>query len=211
MTDVQTKTPPTSAPPQADRPEDPTVRSLLRHFVRSESATGIGFVQVVVGLALIWTIFAVLNPNFLSPTNLTNLALQIMAVAAIGMGVVLVLLLGEIDLSIGSVSGLAATTMAALNVKLGVSPLVAILAALVGGALIGLIQGSIVATFGVPSSVVTLGGLIGWQGLQLFVFDFTGPMNVSDPVSLGPPATFFPPWVGWLLLVAALVIRTLLV
>jgi D-xylose transport system permease protein len=211
MTDIETTTaPPPAAPPDA-RPENPSVRTVLRHFVSADTATGIGFVQVVVGLALIWTIFTVLNPNFLSPTNITNLALQIMAVAAIGMGVVLVLLLGEIDLSIGSVSGLAATTMAALNVKLGVSPVVAILAALVGGALIGLIQGSIVATFGVPSFVVTLGGLIGWQGLQLFIFDFTGAMNVSDPVILGLTGKFFPPWVGWLLLLAALVIRTLLV
>ncbi|MCU1670585.1 MAG: Inner-rane translocator [Blastococcus sp.] len=212
MTDTQTAT--ATAPPspaQTDRPEDPTVRSFLRNFVRADSATGVGFLQVVVGLAAIWTIFGLLNPNFLSATNLTNLSLQIVAVAALGMGVVLVLLLGEIDLSIGSVSGLGATALAALNVKLGVPPLLAIGAALLGGALIGLIQGLIVAGFGVPSFVVTLGGLIGWQGLQLFIFDFTGAMNVSDPVLLGLTNTFFPPWVGWLLLLAALGIRAVFV
>ena len=63
------------AQPETDRPEDPTLRSFLRNFVRADSATSIGFAQVVVGLVLIWTIFAVLNPRFLSPTNLTNLAL----------------------------------------------------------------------------------------------------------------------------------------
>ncbi len=211
MTGVQTETPLAPAPPQADRPEDPTVRSLLRHFVRSESATGIGFVQVVVGLALIWTIFAILNPNFLSPTNLTNLSLQIVAVAAIGIGVVLVLLLGEIDLSIGSVSGLGATAMAALNVKLGVPPLLAIALALLGGAVIGLIQGTIVAAFGVPSFIVTLAGLIGWQGLQLFIFDYTGAMNLTDPLILGLTGTFLAPWIGWLFLLAGLAVRAALV
>jgi D-xylose transport system permease protein len=211
MTGVKTETAPAPAPSQIDRPEDPTVRSLLRHFVRSESATGIGFVQVVVGLALIWTIFGVLNPNFLSPTNLTNLSLQIVAVAALGIGVVLVLLLGEIDLSIGSVSGLGATAMAALNIKLGVPPLLAIALALLGGALIGLIQGVIVAGFGVPSFIVTLGGLIGWQGLQLFIFDYTGAMNVTDPLLLGLTGTFLPPWVGWLLLIGGLALRAALV
>ncbi len=207
MTDTRTVTQPPAVPPQTDRPEDPTVRSFLRNFVRADSATGIGFVQVVVGLAVIWTVFAVLNPNFLSATNLTNLSLQIVAVAAIGMGVVLVLLLGEIDLSIGSISGLGATAMAALNIKLGVPPLLAVLAALLGGALIGLVQGLIIAGFGVPSFIVTLGGLIGWQGLQLFIFDFTGAMNVSDPILLGLTDTFFPPWVGWLLLLLGLAVR----
>jgi D-xylose transport system permease protein len=213
MTELQTSVAPASGPAPADggRPEDPSVRSLLRQFVRAESATGIGVVQVVVGLAVIWTIFSVLNPNFVSPTNLTNLALQIVAVAALAMGVVLVLLLGHIDLSIGSVSGLGGTAMAALNIKLGVPPLLAILLALVGGALIGLVHGLIVASFGVPSFVVTLGGLIGWQGLQLFIFDFTGAMNVTDPVLLGLTGTFFQPWVGWLLLVAGLAIRAALV
>jgi D-xylose transport system permease protein len=210
MSHMQTTAEPrTTAEPAP--PEAATVRNMLRQFVRADSATGIGFVQVVVGLVGIWTIFAVLNPNFLSARNLTNLALQIVAVAAIGIGVVLVLLIGQIDLSIGSVSGLAATTMAALNVHLGIPAPVAILAALVGGALIGLVHGLIVAAFGVPSFVVTLGGLIGWQGLQLFIFDFTGAMNVSDPFVLGLTDTFFQPWVGWLLLVALLALRAALV
>jgi D-xylose transport system permease protein len=175
-----------------------------------DSATGIGFAQVVVGLVAIWTIFTVLNSNFISATNLTNLALQIVAVAAIGIGVVLVLLIGQIDLSIGSVSGLAATVMAALDIKVGVPAALAILGALAGGAVIGLIQGAIVAAFGVPSFVVTLAGLIGWQGLQLFIFDYTGAMNVTDPKILDLTGRFFQPWIGWILLIAALAVRAAL-
>ena len=107
MTQTQTTAGPRTPARQPAPSEAPTLRSMLRQFVRADSATGIGFVQVVVGLVAIWTIFAALNPNFLSARNLTNLALQIVAVAAIGIGVVLVLLIGHIDLSIGSVSGLA--------------------------------------------------------------------------------------------------------
>jgi D-xylose transport system permease protein len=208
--DLQTAAPLEAQPSPDGRPEDPTVRSFLRQFLRSEQATGIGVAQVAIGLVLIWTIFAVLNPNFLSPTNLTNLSLQIVAVAAIGIGVVLVLLLGQIDLSVGSVSGLGATAVAALNIKLGVPPVLAIILALVGGAVIGLIQGVIVAAWGVPSFIVTLGGLIGWQGLQLFIFDYTGAMNITNPVLLGLTGKFFQPWVGWLILVIGLAVRALL-
>lgn len=210
MTDTDTDT----APPMTERQPAPSeglsVRSLLRQFVRADSATGIGFAQVVVGLVAIWVVFSVLNPNFMSATNLTNLALQIVSMAAIAIGVVMVLLIGEIDLSIGSVSGLAATAMAGLNIHLGVPAVPAILAGLVGGALIGLVQGGIVASFGVPSFVVTLAGLIGWQGLQLFLFDYTGAMNVTDSQILGLTGTFFQPWVGWILAIAVLVVMAAL-
>lgn len=194
------------AEPQTSPPATDSIRSRLRQLVRTDSAAHIGFAQVVVGLAAIWTVFTVMNPNFLSPTNLTNLALQIVAVAAIGIGVVLVLLIGEIDLSIGSISGLAATTMAALNIKVGLPAVPSILLALLGGLVIGLVQGSIVATFGIPSFVVTLAGLIGWQGLQLFIFDFTGAMNVTDPLILGLTGVFFQPWLGWVLILLMLAV-----
>jgi D-xylose transport system permease protein len=208
MTDTDTARPTTGPRPAPS--EAASGRSLLRQFIGTNSATGIGFAQVIVGLIAIWTVFTVLNPNFISPTNLTNLALQIVSMAAIAIGVVLVLLIGHIDLSIGSVSGLAATAMAGLNIKLGVPPALAIIAALIGGAVIGLVQGGIVAYFGVPSFVVTLAGLIGWQGLQLFLFDYTGAMNVTDSQILGLTGTFFQPWLGWILALAVLVVMALL-
>jgi D-xylose transport system permease protein len=208
MTDTDTARPTTGPRPAPS--EAASGRSLLRRFIGTNSATGIGFAQVLVGLIAIWTVFTVLNPNFISPTNLTNLALQLVSMAAIAIGVVLVLLIGHIDLSIGSVSGLAATAMAGLDIKLGVPAALAIIAALIGGALIGLVQGGIVAYFGVPSFVVTLAGLIGWQGLQLFLFDYTGAMNVTDSQILGLTGTFFQPWLGWILALAVLVVMALL-
>ncbi|WP_211176960.1 sugar ABC transporter permease [Pseudonocardia acidicola] len=178
------------------------MRTILRGLARADSATHVGVAQVLVGIAAIWAVFYFLNPNFLSATNLTNLALQIAAVATISIGVVLVLLIGHIDLSVGSISGLAATVMAALSVHAGLPGPVAIILALCCGLLIGLVQGLIVAAFAIPSFVVTLGGLIGWQGLQLLIFDSTGAMNLGDPSILGLTNTFFQPWVGWVLTLA---------
>ncbi|NJC69974.1 sugar ABC transporter permease [Planosporangium thailandense] len=192
-----------TALPGAAAEEAGGLRDKLRLLMRGDSASHVGVTQVLVGLAAIWIVFSLLNPNFVSPTNLTNLALQIVAVATMSIGVVLVLLIGEIDLSVGSVSGLAATVMAALNVKQGMPAFVAIGLALLCGLVVGLIHGTIIATFGVPSFVVTLAGLIGWQGLQLLIFDYTGAMNLGDPKVLALTDTFFQPWAG---LVATVVI-----
>ena len=84
----------------------------------------------LLGIAVIWTIFQLANDRFLSAVNLSNLTLQIAAVATISIGVVLVLLLGEIDLSVGAVSGLAASVMAVLSVKEGLNPVLALVAGL---------------------------------------------------------------------------------
>ena len=93
--------------------------------------------------------------------------LQITAVGLISVGVVYVLLLGEIDLSVGAVSGLGAAVMAVLNVKHGWSPYLAIAAGVAVGMAIGLLQGSLFSRFGIPSFVVTLAGLLAWQGALL--------------------------------------------
>ena len=84
--------------------------------------------RVILGVAVIWVIFQSQNDRFLTAVNLTNLMLQITAVGLISVGVVYVLLLGEIDLSVGAVSGLAAAVMAVLNVKHGWNPYLAIAA-----------------------------------------------------------------------------------
>lgn len=190
---------------------DVSLAGRLRGLVRADDATRVGVLQVVIGLAVIWAVFYILNPAFLSPTNLTNLALQIVAVATMSIGVVLVLLIGEIDLSVGTVSGLAASVMAVLNVSQGMPAAWAIFLALGCGAVVGLIHGLIISTFGVPSFVVTLGGLIGWQGLQLLLLGDTGAINLTDPAIQGLTSAFFAPWVGWALtaiLIAAMSVRT---
>jgi D-xylose transport system permease protein len=141
---------------------------------------------VLIGLVVIWTVFACANENFLSARNLTNLVLQIASMGTISVGLVLVLLLGEIDLSAGSVSGLAGSVMAIFNVKSGRGPWLSIAAAICVGALAGLVQGTWFRRFRVPSFVVTLAGLFAFQGALLCTLGSTGTLNVYDEATAGP-------------------------
>ncbi len=161
----------------------------------------VGYLQVFLALGLIWTVFQLANDRFLTATNLTNLLLQVTAIGIISIGVVLVLLLGEIDLSIGAVSGLCAGIMAVLTVQHGWSPTLAILVGLLAGTAIGLINGFFNTYFGIPSFVVTLAGLIAWQGALLLVLGDTGTINLPPSVITDLTSTFYGAGVGWTLAV----------
>ena len=184
--------------------EDVEVRSprveLLRRFIAGDLAE----LRVVLALGLIWLIFYLQEPRFLSSVNLSNLALQTTAVGLVSIGIVLVLLLGEIDLSVGAVSGLCAAIMAVLNVKHGWSPYLAIAAGVLAGTAIGLFQGSVFTRFAVPSFVVTLAGLLAWPGAMLEVLGETGTVNLNDPKILGLTNTFYSDTVGWVLALLAI-------
>jgi D-xylose transport system permease protein len=186
----------------ADSSEETTTRpkETLRRLVQGDLAS----LRVVIGLALIWAIFQFENERFLSAQNLTNLMLQITAIGLISVGIVFVLLLGEIDLSVGAVSGLAAAVMAVLNVKHGWNPYLSIAAAVAVGMAIGVLQGSLFSRFVVPSFVVTLAGLLAWQGALLQVLGSTGSINLTDPKITGLANTFYSATVGWIF--AAIVI-----
>ncbi|WP_044366418.1 ABC transporter permease subunit [Streptomyces natalensis] len=150
--------------------------SLGRRFRSGE----LGSVPVVLGLLIVWIIFEALNADFLSPRNLSNLSVDIVGTGLISIGIVFVLLLGEIDLSVGSVSGLAAAAFAVLNVNRGMAEGLAVLLAVLAGTAIGAVQGFFFAKVGVPSFVVTLAGLLGWNGLMLYILGTSGTINLSD-------------------------------
>jgi D-xylose transport system permease protein len=150
------------------------------------------------GLILIAVIFQIANPNFLTPLNLTNLLVQIAATGTISVGIVLILLIGEIDLSVGTVSGFCAAVMAVLSVKVGVPGIVAVVCGLLAGTLIGLLQGWWIARLRVPSFVVTLAGQLGWLGALLWVLGSTGTINLNDPFIVGIVNMRIPIWIGWL-------------
>jgi D-xylose transport system permease protein len=175
-------------------PPDP--RRVLGHAVRLAEGER-GALPVLVGLAAIWAIFQVANPRFLSPGNLTNLMLQITTIMLISVGVVLVLLLGEIDLSVGAVSGLCAAVMAVLNVKHGVGAPVALATGILTGAAVGALHGLWVTRLRVPSFVVTLAGLLAWQGALLYVLGDTGTLNITDPAITRLAGTFCSAGLGW--------------
>jgi D-xylose transport system permease protein len=179
--------------------------------MRSRLSSGdFGSLPVVVGLIVIWAVFQIANHNFLTPRNLTNLGLQAAATGTIAVGIVLVLLLGEIDLSVGSVSGVTSAIMIVLFVSHGWNPWAAMLAAIVVGVTMGLLHGVVFTKVGVPSFVVTLAGLIGWAGLQLFVLGKEGSINLpsGNPVD-ALTSTFFVPAYGWGLAVIAVVLYAL--
>ncbi|MGH8909433.1 MAG: sugar ABC transporter permease [Egibacteraceae bacterium] len=178
--------------------EQPGPTGTLREYGRRLSQGEFLNLPVLLGLILIWGIFQTANDRFLSPVNLTNLMLQIAATGTIAIGVVVVLLIGEIDLSIAQVSGLSAAIMAVLSTTQGVPGPLAMLMALAAGAAIGLFHGLWVTRFRVPSFVVTLAGLLGWLGVQLSVLGRTGTVNLTDPTIIGLAGTFLPPAVGWL-------------
>jgi len=172
----------------------PRPKETIRRLVQGDLAS----LRVVIGLALIWAIFQFENDRFLSAQNLTNLMLQITTIGLISVGIVFVLLLGEIDLSVGAVSGLSAAVMAVLSVNHGWNPYLAIAAAVAVGASIGCLQGSLFSRFVVPSFVVTLAGLLAWEGALLQVLGKTGSLNITDPKITGLANTFYSATVGWI-------------
>ena len=185
-------------------------RGALRSFVTRVRGGDLGSLPVVIGLLLICGIFEFLNPTFLSSTNLVNLTMQCAAVGTIAIGIVLVLLLGEIDLSVGAVSGLSSAILAVGYVQLGLPLPLVIVATILSGSAIGLLFGFLRTRFGVPSFVITLAGLLGFLGVQLAVLGKTGSINIpfdSLLVQFGQQ-WFLPAWASYLLI--ALTVATYL-
>jgi len=191
---------PDVAAPETAPAESTSARDLFRRFLQGDLAS----LRVILAIALIWIIFDLQNERFLSASNLTNLFLQITAVGLIAVGVVMVLLIGEIDLSVGAVSGLAAAVMAVVNVKHGWAPVPAIALGVLTGAAIGLLQGLLFTRFRIPSFVVTLAGLLTWQGALLLVLGKTGTVNLTNSGITDLANTFYGPVVGWIFAAAAI-------
>ncbi|WP_258726204.1 sugar ABC transporter permease [Cellulomonas sp. NS3] len=150
----------------------------LRELVGHVRSGELGMVPIVVALAVIWLVFQLLNPYFLSSDNLVNLTLQCAATGVLALGVVLVLLVGQIDLSVGSVSGLAAAVVAVGAVQLRWPIALTALAALGVGVGAGLLYGVLFTRLRLPSFVFTLAGLLVFAGLQLRVLGPTGSVNL---------------------------------
>ncbi|MET9570471.1 sugar ABC transporter permease [Streptomyces virginiae] len=160
-------------------------------FKRKMKAGDLGSLPVVIGLIVIWSIFQGLNSNFLSPENLTNIAITMTGTGMIAIGIIFVLLLGEIDLSVGSVSGVSGAIVAVLAVTHGMNEWLAILAAVVGGALIGCIHGFFFAKVGAPAFAVTLSGLLFWLGAMLQILGSNGTINIDSDGVVGQLTTYF--------------------
>jgi D-xylose transport system permease protein len=158
---------------------------------------------VLLGIALIWIVFQTQSPYFLTPRNLSNLILQLGVTGIIAVGVVLVMIAGEIDLSIGSVTGVCAGVLGVLLTFQHWPIAAALVAVLFLGLAIGFLQGLITVYVGVPSFLVTLGGLLTWAGLQLAVIGIEGEIPVASPFVRSIANDYLPAPIAWAMAAAA--------
>ena len=201
-------TSPDGTVPRLDRRDErlrstPGLRGLAAVTKARFRAGELGWLTVVLGLGIIWTVFECVSPTFLSSLNLANLLQQSAGVGMVALGVVLVLLVGQIDLSVGSTAGMAAAVLAVALVRGGWPTPVAVVATIGCGALVGLCYGLFFVRFGVPSFVISLAGLLGVLGLQLWVLGPVGSLNLPRDSSLFAISQgFLPPSVSYLLVAA---------
>ncbi|MCE6078040.1 sugar ABC transporter permease [Agrobacterium vitis] len=180
---------------------DDGVLAMLRSFINRIKSGDLGMLPVAIGLIVISTVFSILNPIFLAPNNLVNLLFDCATVGIISLGIVCVLLLGEIDLSVGSMSGLASAIIGVLWVNSGLPVIVAIFAALVTGAAVGALYAVMYNRMGMPSFVATLSGLLALLGMQLYILGPTGSINLpyASPLVRFGQILVMPHWLSFTL------------
>ncbi|NKL64364.1 sugar ABC transporter permease [Rhizobium leguminosarum] len=180
---------------------DDGLAGMLRSFVNRVRSGDLGMLPVAVGLIVISTVFSILNPIFLAPNNLVNLLFDCATVGIISLGIVCVLLLGEIDLSVGSMSGLSSAIIGVLWVNSGLPVIVAIFAALATGAFVGALYALMYNRLGMPSFVATLAGLLALLGLQLYILGATGSINLpyASPLVRFGQILVMPDWMSHIL------------
>jgi D-xylose transport system permease protein len=199
MTAVAPEQPPLDVPVAA---EPDTLRSALGQRWEALKAGDVGSLPVAVFMVAIVIFFTLKVNVFFSAVNFTNLVVQMTQVTVMAIGVVFVLLIGEIDLSIGYVSGVAGVVVAELQLPGSGHDLgwgAAIVLALATGAAIGVVQGSFVAFLGVPSFVVTLAGLLAWQGVIIQAIGTQGVIGIQSKQIIDITNYFFADWAGWLM------------
>lgn len=153
-------------------------REATSAFLTRVRTGDLGSLPIIIGLVIIWGIFQFLNSAFLSPRNLVNLVTDAVSVGVIAVGVVLVLLVAQIDLSVGSMSGVASSILGVALTREGWSLPLAIVVALAVGAVVGAVYAFVFTRFSVPSFVSTLAGLLALLGFQLYVLGEGGSINV---------------------------------
>jgi D-xylose transport system permease protein len=163
----------------------------LTEFRRKLKAGELGSLPVILGLVAICVIFQSLNSAFLSAQNISDITVTMVGTGMISVGIVFVLLLGEIDLSVGSVSGASSAIAAVLAVNQGWPEWAAVLIAVAAGAVIGAAHGFFFAVLGAPAFAVTLAGLLFWLGFMLQTLGENGTINLDSDGLIGKLTTYF--------------------
>ncbi|MFO7253154.1 MAG: ABC transporter permease [Actinomycetes bacterium] len=189
----------TVAPDRTTTTQPQTLSQGVRGYLERVRGGEMGALPAVLGLIVLCTVFTILRPAFLTPINIANLFTQGAQITVIAMGLVFVLLLGEIDLSAGFASGVCAAVLAVTLTVHGLPWYVAVAAALATGMVIGLLLGTLVAKVGIPSFVVTLAAFLAFQGVVLLLVRGGTNISIRDEVILAIANRNLPPAVGWLL------------
>jgi D-xylose transport system permease protein len=177
------------------------LRAYTRGYLARVRGGELGSIPAIAGLVVITVVFAVVHQGFLSAYNIEALVIQAAPVIVMAMGLIHVLLLGEIDLSAGTTGGLCSAILAVLTLRAGVSWWLALVAGLIAGVVIGLGMGWLRARFGIPSFVITLATFLAFQGVTLILIGGQGSVILPG----GSPLidlenSFLPRWLGWSLL-----------
>jgi D-xylose transport system permease protein len=210
----------TVQPPATDVPETPAPQSgfegdvvddsvggYVRGYVNRVRGGDLGALPAIAGIIVLAVLFTLLRPDtFPTPLNITNLLVQAVPISLLAMGLVFVLLLGEIDLSAGVVSGVCAAVMAVMMARSGIDWWWAVLVAILVGTVIGLFTGVLVSVVRIPSFVVTLALFLGWQGVTLRIVGQGGTVPVRDPVIVGFTNDSLSSMWGWILAVVVILL-----
>ena len=169
----------------SDLTQSNTIGESVQAYVSRVRGGDMGALPSILGLLVLFIVFGIANDRFLSNLNMANLASQSGSIIILAMGLVLVLLIGEIDLSAGVAGGVGACVMGLLIVKHGQPWYLAVAAGIVCGAVIGYVIGLLVAKLGVPSFVVTLAFYLALQGVTLKLIGEGGSVRIDQPVIAG--------------------------
>jgi len=178
--------------------EVPTLKGAAQDYWSRVKAGDIGSLPAILGLVVLCLVFGSMSSVFLTPGNFANLITQAAAVIVIAMGLIFVLLLGEIDLSAGYTAGVTGAVLVILITNQGQPWYVALTASIAVGALLGFVLGSLVARLGIPSFVVTLAAFLAFQGILLLLAGEGGTIRVEDPTILAVENSNMSPTVSWI-------------
>jgi D-xylose transport system permease protein len=185
----------------------------FREYVSRVRGGDVGPLPAVLGLAVLVVIFSALRPDtFTNSFNFANLLIQSAPVIVIAMGLVFVLLIGEIDLSAGFTAGVAGAMLGVVSTRHDMPWWIGVLVCLATGAAIGLVVGLLVSRVGIPSFVVTLAGFLALQGLLLKIIGEGGTIRIQSDTVLAIMSKNLPLWLGWtmyVVLMAAYAAETL--
>ena len=178
--------------------ESPTLKGAMGDYWARVKAGDIGSLPAVLGLVVLCIVFGSLSSVFLTPGNFANLITQAAAVIVIAMGLIFVLLLGEIDLSAGYTAGVTGAVLVILITKQGQPWYLALAASILVGVALGFALGTLVARLGIPSFVVTLAAFLAFQGILLLLAGEGGTIRVEDKTILAVENSNLSPFASWI-------------